>query len=104
MLDEKRRGGFAISPRHGGQFQFARRVPVKGCRKIRKRSAGILNDQTGDTRIFLFALGNNHRCPFVDGVTDELMAVSFLTPQRHEHGVPLHSPRVIRDVFHRAIN
>jgi len=37
-------------------------------------------------------------------VTDVLVPISFLTPQGHEHGVPLHSPRVIRDVFHRAIN
>jgi hypothetical protein len=40
----------------------------------------------------------------VDGVTDELVPIGFLTPQRNEHGVPLHSPRVIRDIFHRAIN
>ncbi len=31
------------------------------------------------------------------------MAIGFLAPQCHEHAVPLHPPRVIRDVFHRAI-
>ena len=51
-----------------------------------------------------FALCDDYRRPFVDGVTDELMPIGFLTPQRHKHGVPLYSPRVIRDAFHRAIN
>jgi len=37
-------------------------------------------------------------------VTDELVPIGFLTPQGHEHGASLDSPRVIRDVFHRAIN
>src|SRR5215467_12936100 len=54
--------------------------------------------------MLVFALRNDHRCPFVDGVPDKLVPIGFLAPQRHEHGVPLHSPRVIRDVFHRAIN
>jgi hypothetical protein len=31
------------------------------------------------------------------------MAVGFLAPQRHEHAVPLHTARVIRDAFHCAI-
>src|SRR5439155_25022341 len=65
---------------------------------------GVFNKQTSNARVFLFALGDNHRRPFVDGVTDVLVPISFLTPERHEHGVPLRSPRVIRDVFHRAIN
>src|SRR6266540_1987862 len=31
------------------------------------------------------------------------MPIGFFTPQCHEHAIPLHSPRVIRDAFHRAM-
>src|SRR6516165_8362352 len=57
----------------------------------------------GGARIVSLAFSNDHRRAFVDGLTDELMAIGFLAPQCREQGVPLHSPRVIRDVFHRAI-
>src|SRR5204862_5834569 len=47
--------------------------------------------------------GNEYRCAFFDGLTDEFVAIGFLAPQCHEHAIPLHAARVIRDVFHRAI-
>src|SRR5262249_49181801 len=78
-------------------------MPVESRREISKRGARVLNNETGDARILVLALSNNHRCALVDGLTDELMSVGLFTRQCHEHGVPLHSPRVIRDVFHLAI-
>jgi len=55
------------------------------------------------TKVLFLAFGNNYRCAFFDCLTDKFVAIGFLTPQRHEHAIPLHTPRVIRDVFHRAI-
>src|SRR5258708_38781237 len=78
-------------------------MAVESRREISKRGTRVLNNQTRDARMFLLAFSNNHRCAFVDGLTDELMSVGLFAPQRHEHGVPLHSPRVIRDIFHLAI-
>ena len=49
------------------------------------------------------AFRHDHRCAFFDGLLDEFVAIGFFTPQCHEHAIPLHSPRVIRDAFHRAI-
>src|SRR4029077_13877509 len=83
---------------------FTRRVSVKSRREICKRGARILDNKTSNARVFFLAFGNNHRCAFANSLPDKLMPVGFLSPQCHEHGVPLHSPRVIRDVFHRAIN
>src|SRR6266853_207326 len=53
-------------------------MPVESRREISKRGTRVLNNQTRDARIFLLAFSN-------------------------KHGVPLHSPRVIRDIFHLAI-
>src|SRR5439155_4111980 len=78
-------------------------MPVESRREISKRGPRVLNNQTRDARISLLAFSNDHRCALVDGLTDELMSVGLFAPQRHEHGVPLHSPRVIRDIFHLAI-
>src|SRR4029077_7445152 len=83
---------------------FTRRVSVKSRREICKRGARILDNKTSNARVFFLAFGNDHRCAFANSLPDKLMPVGFLPPQCHEHGVPLHSPRVIRDVFHRAIN
>src|SRR5947209_2899698 len=103
MLDEKRRCGFAIRPRDCCQLQFTCRVSVKSRRKISKRSTRVLDHEASNARIFFLAFSNDHRCAFADGLTDKFVPVGFLAPQCHEQGVPLHSPRVIRDVFHRAI-
>src|SRR6266545_6445130 len=78
-------------------------MSVKSRRKVSKRGARVLNNEARNARIIVLAFSNDHRCAFVDGLTDELMTIGFLAPQCHEHAVPLHSPRVIRDVFHRAI-
>ena len=53
--------------------------------------------------MFLFTLRDNHGRAFFDGLADEFVSVIFLSPQRHEETVFLHSPRVIRDTFHCAI-
>src|SRR6266545_1408324 len=78
-------------------------MSVKSRRKVCKRGARVVNNETCDARIVVLAFSNDHRRAFVDGLTDELMAIGFLAPQRREQAVSLHSPRVIRDVFHWAI-
>src|SRR6266542_495213 len=78
-------------------------MSVKSRRKVSKRGSRVLNNEARNARIIVLAFSNDHRCAFVDGLTDELMTIGFLAPQCHEHAVPLHSPRVIRDVFHWAI-
>src|SRR5437667_4338479 len=78
-------------------------MPIKSSGKVSKRDACVLDNQTGDTRIVGLAFSDDHRIAFVEGLTDEVMAIGFLAPQCSEQAVPLHSPRVIRDVFHWAI-
>src|ERR687887_123336 len=78
-------------------------MPVKGCCKIGERSPRVLDNKSSCTRILFLAFGNDYRCAFFDCLTDEFVAIGFLAPQCHEHAIPLHSPRVIRDAFHRAI-
>src|SRR5437899_9521772 len=68
-----------------------------------KRGTRIRNDETCNARVFFLAFSNDHRCAFADSLTDELVSVGFLATQRNEQAVSLHSPRVIRDVFHWAI-
>src|SRR4029453_11633743 len=76
---------------------------VKGFCKINGGGPRVLDDKTSCARILFFAFGNDYRCAFFDCLTDEFVAIGFLTAQCHEHAIPLHTPRVIRDVFHRAI-
>src|ERR1043166_9652337 len=78
-------------------------MPVKSCRKISKCGASVLDNETGGAEIVVLAFSNDHRRAFVDSLTNELMAIGSLAPQRREQAVPLHSPRVIGDVFHWAI-
>src|SRR6266487_910147 len=78
-------------------------MPVKSFCKISKRGPRVLDNKTSRARILFLAFGNDYRSPFFDCLTYEFMTIGFLAPQRHEHAIPLHSPRVIRDVFHRAI-
>src|SRR5262249_54538298 len=81
----------------------ARRAPVKGGCKISERRTRVLDNKRRCARILFFALGNDYRRAFLDCLADEFVAIGFLAPQRHEHAIPLDSPRVIRDAFHRAI-
>src|SRR6266480_5475217 len=78
-------------------------MTVKGFCKISERRPRVLDNKASRARILLLAFGNDYRSPFFDCLTDEFMTIGFLAPQRHEHAIPLHSPRVIRDIFHRAI-
>src|SRR5439155_2364412 len=50
------------------------------------------------------AFGHDHRGAFFDGLADELVSIAFFAPQCHEHAIPFHSPRVVRDAFHWASN
>src|SRR5205814_10197849 len=53
--------------------------------------------------ILFLAYVNDYLCTVCDCLTDEFVTIGFLAPQCHEHAIPLHAARVIRDVFHRAI-
>src|SRR6266536_567138 len=78
-------------------------MPVENRGEISERSARIFDDKTGGARSFLLAFRDDHWGAFFDGLADEFVSIGFFTPQCHEHAIPLHSPRVIRDAFHRAI-
>src|SRR5207237_3184186 len=61
------------------------------------------DDETGRARRRNFAVGYDHTRSLFDRLIDELMAIAFLTAQGNKKPVALHSPRVIRDAFHFAI-
>ena len=90
-------------PVTAASFNLRAGMPVKRCGEISERAARVLDHQTGGARMFLLPFRHDHRCAFFDGLIDELVAIAFLTAQCHEHAIPLHTPRVIRDAFHRAI-
>ena len=72
--------------------------------EIRQRDARVLHLHAGRARLLHFAFGDDHGRPPFDCLVDELVAIAFLTAKGNEKAVLLHSPRVIRDAFHRAIN
>ena len=73
-------------------------------RKIRQSRPSVVHLHAGGARLFHFTFRDNHRRSPFDGLVDEIMTIRFLAAQSHEEAVLLHSPRVIRDAFHRAIN
>src|SRR6266487_3034590 len=79
-------------------------MSVKICGEIGERSARVFDNKTGNARMLFLAFRNYDRCAFFDSCADEFVAIGFLASQCHEQAIPLHSPRVIRDAFHRAIN
>src|SRR5438874_10513572 len=78
-------------------------MSVESCRKIGQRSAGVFDNEGRNAPIVSLTFRNDHGCAFFDGLIDELMSIGFFATQCHEQAIPLHSPRVIRDAFHRAI-
>src|SRR5437773_7823698 len=78
-------------------------MSVESCRKIGQRSAGVFDNEGRNASIVSLTFRNDHGCAFFDGLIDELMSIGFFATQCHKQAVPLHSPRVIRDAFHRAI-
>src|SRR5205814_3259625 len=78
-------------------------MSVESCRKIGQRSAGVFDNEGRNAPIVSLTFRNDHGCAFFDGLIDEVMSIGFFATQCHEQAIPLHSPRVIRDAFHRAI-
>src|SRR5216117_3751231 len=78
-------------------------MSVKICGEIGERSARVFDNKTGNARMLFLAFRNYDRCAFFDSCADEFVAIGFLASQCHEQAIPLQSPRVIRDAFHRAI-
>src|SRR6266516_1844429 len=78
-------------------------MSVKICGEIGERSARVFDNKTGNARMLFLAFRNYDRCAFFDSCADEFVAIDFLASQCHEQAIPLQSPRVIRDAFHRAI-
>src|SRR6266480_3800351 len=78
-------------------------MSVESCRKIGQRSTGVFDNEGRNASIVSLTFRNDHGCAFFDGLIDELMSIGFFATQCHEQAIPLHSPRVIRDAFHRAI-
>src|SRR5213080_491296 len=78
-------------------------MSVKIRRKISECIARVFDKKTGNARMLFVAFRSDHRCAFFDSLADEFVAIAGFAPQCHEQAIPLHSPRVIRDAFHRAI-
>src|SRR5437867_6498170 len=78
-------------------------MSVKICGEIGERSTRVFDNKTGNARMLFLAFRNYDRCAFFDSCADEFVAIGFLASQCHEQAIPLQSPRVIRDAFHRAI-
>src|SRR6266699_234016 len=78
-------------------------MSVKIRRKISERIARVFDKKTGNARVLFVAFRNDHRCASFDSLANEFVAIAGFAPQCHEQAIPLHSPRVISDAFHRAI-
>src|SRR2546429_1688131 len=78
-------------------------MSVKIRRKISECIARVFDKKTGNARMLFVAFRSDHRCAFFDSLADEFVAIAGFASQCHEQAIPLHSPRVIRDAFHRAI-